>query len=188
LCHDADHIALDRHIAPTKEPSTLLADNSGKERFALSARIGVGREKDHPDAILSGIGQRHTHIAGCALEKLVWDLQQNAGAVSRTGITALGPSMTQAFKDLKPLLNDRMGLLTLDVDDKTDPTGVFLLCRVVEALLRWKPGDTHGRYLVINIDVSATRRRLYQEAVGVDNPVTHKANSAHFCFVTLIEA
>jgi hypothetical protein len=107
----------------------------------------------------------------------MWDLQQNPGAVSRTGITALGPSVTQTLKNLKPLLNDRMGLLTLDVDDKADPTGVFLLCRVVQSLLRWKPGDAHGWYLVKNIDVSTTRRRLYREAAGEDNPVTHKANS-----------
>jgi hypothetical protein len=72
--------------------------------------------------------------------------------------------VTKALKNLKPLLNNGMGFLALDVDDKTDPTGVFLLCRVVKALLRWKPGDAHGWYLVKNIDVSATRRRLYQEA------------------------
>jgi hypothetical protein len=41
-----------------------------------------------------------------------------------------------------------MGFLSLDVDDKTDPTGVFLLFRVVEALLRWKPRDAHRSYLV----------------------------------------
>ena len=76
------------------------------------------------------------------------NLKQNPGAVSRTGVTALRPSVTQALKNLKPLLNNRMGFLALDVDDKTDPTGVFLLFRVVEALLRWKPGNAHRSYLV----------------------------------------
>jgi hypothetical protein len=55
-----------------------------------------------------------------------------------------------------------MGFLAIDVDDKTDPTGVFLLFRVVEALLRWKPRDAHRSYLVNNVGVYATRRRLYQ--------------------------
>jgi hypothetical protein len=89
-------------------------------------------------------------------------LKQNPGAVSRARVTALRPSVTEVFKDLEPLLNNGMGLLARDVDDKTDPTGVFLLFRVVEALLQWKPGDAHHSYLVNNIGVYATGLRLHQ--------------------------
>jgi hypothetical protein len=112
----------------------------------------MGRKKDHPDAIFSGMRQSNTHIAGCTLQKFVWDLKQNTGAVTRARVTALGPSVTQALKNLKPLLNNGMGFLPLYVDDKTDPTGVFLLCRIVETLLRWKPGDAHSS-LFSNVDV-----------------------------------
>ena len=89
-------------------------------------------------------------------------LKQNPGAVSRARVTTLRPSVTKALKNLKPLLNNGMGFLALDVDDKTDPTGVFLLFRVVEALLRWKPRDAHRSYLDKNVGVYATRRRLQQ--------------------------
>src|SRR6185295_4306569 len=99
--------------------------HSGKEGFALLPRIGLGREKHHSDAVLPSIGQRHSHIAAGALEELVRYLEQNPGAVSRARVTALRPSVTQALKNLKPLLNNGMGFLALDVDDKPDPTGIF---------------------------------------------------------------
>jgi hypothetical protein len=70
--------------------------------------------------------------------------------------------MTQILKNLEPLLNNGMRFLALDIDNKTDPTGVFFLLRIVEALLRWKPGDAHGSYLVKNVGVFATGLRLYQ--------------------------
>jgi hypothetical protein len=35
------------------------------------SRIGLGREKQHPDAILSGMGQGNPQVAGSALEELV---------------------------------------------------------------------------------------------------------------------
>jgi hypothetical protein len=108
----------------------------------------LGREKHHPDAILAGVGQGNPHIAGRTLEELVWYLKQNPGAVSRARVTALGPSVTKALKDLKTLLNNGMGFLALDVDDKANPARVLLLFRVVKALLRWKPGDAHRSYLV----------------------------------------
>jgi hypothetical protein len=125
-------------------------------------RIGLRGKKHHPDAVLPSIGQGYSHISARALEELVRYLKQNPGAVSRTRVTTLRPSVTEALKNLKPLLNNGMGFLTLDVDDKPDPTGVFLLLRVVEALLRWKPGDAHRSYLVKNVGVYLTRRRIHQ--------------------------
>jgi hypothetical protein len=95
------------------------------------SRIDLGREKHHPDAILPGIGQGNPRIAGRALEELVRYLKQNPGPVSRARVTALGPSVTKALKDLKTLLDNGMGLLAFDVDDKADPARVLLLFRVV---------------------------------------------------------
>jgi hypothetical protein len=127
------------------------------------SRIGLGRKKRHPDAILPGIGKKNPRIPGRTFEKLVRDLKQNTCAVSRARVTALRPPVTEILKDLKPLLNNGMGFLAFDIDDKTDPTGVFLLFRVVEALLRWKPGDAHRLYLVRNGGVHATGLRPHQE-------------------------
>jgi hypothetical protein len=56
--------------------------------------------------------------------------------------------MTQILKNLEPLLDNGMGFLALDIDDKPDPAGVFLLFWVVKALLRRKPGDAHRSYLI----------------------------------------
>ena len=46
--HDANRIALDRHIAPAKQPSALLADDSAKECFTLLPRIGLGGRNIFP--------------------------------------------------------------------------------------------------------------------------------------------
>lgn len=151
--HGTDRIALDRHIAPTQEPRALLADNSGNQRLALLPPIGLRREKQHPDTIFPSGRQAHPDIAGGSLEKVVRHLQQNPGAVSRAGVATLRSSVTEAFKDLQPLLHNRMGFLALDVDDKADAAGVLLLLRVVEALLRWKPRDAHRSYLVKKVGV-----------------------------------
>jgi hypothetical protein len=122
----------------------------------------MGRKKDHPHAILSGTGQGHPRIGGCTFEELMRDLKQDTGAVSGARVTALRSPVTQALKNLKPLLNDGMGFLALDIDHKTDATGISLLCRVIKALLRWKPRDAHCSFLITIVDVSATRRRLHQ--------------------------
>ena len=103
-------------------------------------------------------------------------------------VTALRPPMTQILKNLEPLLNNGMGFLALDIDDKAYPTRVFLLLRIIEALLRRKTGDAHRSYLVKNVGVYATRLRLYLGTIGMANPVTHKANSVRITPLTLIEA
>jgi hypothetical protein len=70
--------------------------------------------------------------------------------------------MTQALENLETLLNNGMGFLALDVDDKTDPAGVLLLLRVVEALLPRTTWDIHRSYLVMKAGIDTTGRRLHQ--------------------------
>jgi hypothetical protein len=70
--------------------------------------------------------------------------------------------VTEVFEDLQTLLNDAMGFLALDVNDKAYPAGVFLLFGVVEALLPRKTWDIHRSYLVKRGDLDTTGRRLHQ--------------------------
>ena len=56
--------------------------------------------------------------------------------------------MCEIFEDLQSLTNDVVRFLALDVDDKTDPTRIFLVLGVVEPLLQWKPWKLHITYLV----------------------------------------
>ena len=68
-------------------------------------------------------------------------LKQNSGAVPRARIATLRAAVREIFEDLQTLLDDVVRLLAFDVDDKADAAGVFLVSRVVEALLRWKPWE-----------------------------------------------
>mgnify|MGYP003334066656 CR=1 FL=1 len=87
-------------------------------------------------------------IAGRALQKLMRNLQKNTCAVTGARITALRTAMGQILQNLQALLHNLVGFLALDIDDKADSAGILFLFRVIEALLRWKPGYPHHGNLV----------------------------------------
>ena len=69
------------------------------------------------------------------------NLQQNSCAVARAGIAPLRAAMGQVFQDLEPLLDDLMGLLAFDVDDKADPAANLFRVEGRRALVSGgKPG------------------------------------------------
>ena len=145
---DADRIALDRHIAPAEQACAFLLDDLAEERFTLLPRRRTGRQKHQPDAVLAGTGQVDAGITGCAPQEFVRHLKQNSGAVPRARIATLRAAVREIFEDLQTLTDDVVRFLALDVDDKADPAGIFLVSRVVEPLLRWKPWKFHVTYLV----------------------------------------
>jgi hypothetical protein len=51
--------------------------------------------------------------------------------------------MGQVLQYLKSFLDNVMGFLPFNIDDKADPTGILLLPRIVEPLLAWKPRNIH---------------------------------------------
>jgi hypothetical protein len=71
------------------------------------------------------------------------DLEQNPGAVPRTGITAHRTAVRKIFKDLQSFTNNFVGFVGLHIDNKPDPTGVSFKRGVVEALSIWKSVKIH---------------------------------------------
>ncbi len=73
----------------------------------------------------------------------MWNLQQNAGAIAGVGIGSLCSSMREILQYLESLANDGMRLLPLDIDNKTNPTRVLFVLRIIQPLLARKPGKVH---------------------------------------------
>ena len=51
--------------------------------------------------------------------------------------------MGQVLQYLESFADDVMGFLPFNVDDKTDPTRILLVPRIVQSLLTGKPGNAH---------------------------------------------
>ena len=65
------------------------------------------------------------------------DLHENPGSVSRVGLATTGAAMVEVNEHAQTLLDDFVGLASLDINHETDATGVMLEPRIVKALFRW---------------------------------------------------
>ena len=92
------------------------------------------RQEDHADAVLARRGQREAECRRFAREKLVRNLNQQAGAVAGFRIAAAGAAVRQVDEDLNALFDDVVGFLAFDVGDETHAAGIVLVARVVKSL------------------------------------------------------
>jgi hypothetical protein len=63
------------------------------------------------------------------------DLDQDSGAVARLRVASARAAMSQVDEDLQSLFNDVVRLLALNINDKTDATGIVFVAWIVETLL-----------------------------------------------------
>jgi hypothetical protein len=75
-------------------------------------------------------------------------LEEDSRPVAGAGVAPLRTAVRQIFENLKTFADDLMRLQALDVHDEADAARIFLVLRVVQPLLRWKPWDIHHAYLV----------------------------------------
>ncbi len=125
-----------RYRAPAEHRLTLGLHDLFEAFFQLAALAGIARQEDQPAAIFARGGKRKAIAFGHALQKAVWNLQQDAGTVTRVDFAAAGAAMIQIAQYLDGLLQDAMRFAPLDVHDEADPAGIVLVGRVVKALFR----------------------------------------------------
>ena len=87
-----------------------------------------------PTPYAPGFGNSKPSFGALAGEELVWDLDQNAGAVAGLGIASASAAMRQVEQHLNSLAYNVVTFVATDAGDKSDATGVMLLRRVVETL------------------------------------------------------
>jgi hypothetical protein len=95
--------------------------------FALQARMFFHGQERHADAVSAGFGRGEAQLPAFPYEKFVWNLDQDAGAVTGLRIAAAGSAVRQVQKNLDSLFNDVVALVAADAGDKPDPAGVVLV-------------------------------------------------------------
>jgi len=113
----------------------LLLDHPLHQGLAAVALLGVGREKEHADGILSRRREGNAHRLTLAGEELVGCLNDEASPITSVGIAPTGAPVGQVEEDLQALLEDPVGPLPGDVGDDANPTAGVLVLRVVEPFL-----------------------------------------------------
>ncbi len=136
----ADDAAIHRRIAPAEHGETFLARDALQDAFAAQAIVAFDGEEDHADAVLAGLRELDVQAATFAGEKLVRDLDEDAGAVTGFGIATAGATMGKVDQDLDALAHDLVSAHALDAGDEADAAGIVLVARIVESLRRRQTG------------------------------------------------
>ncbi len=98
------------------------------------ALLAVRRQEHHPHPIVPWLRQLQANPITGMLQKRMRDLQQDTGPITGIVLTPAGATMVQVLQHRESLLHDLVRLLTLNVHDKADTTGIVLIAGVVEAL------------------------------------------------------
>src|ERR1019366_9629173 len=137
----AERRVVRRHGAPTEKRLALGLHDALKGLLDPAADGLVAREKNQPGAVLPGRRQRDSRLLADFLEKLVWELQQHARAVAGVGLAAGRAAMIEIGQDLQRLLQDRVGLASMQIHHEADAACIMLKPRIVEPLLAGAAGS-----------------------------------------------
>jgi hypothetical protein len=148
--HAADRGSFDRRIPPAKHRQSFLAHNAFQNTLTLQALMFLHRQKRHSHAISAGRRQVEAQLDALPHKELVWDLEENAGAVAGLGIASAGPAMPQVEQHLDSLVYDVVTFVAANVGYESDPASVVLLRRMVQTLGGWR-----------NIRIFPTRRHRH---------------------------
>ena len=103
--------------------------------FSHSARSAGSRGRNTmPTPYSPGPGREIRSPAATSWQEGVRHLEEDAGAVAGVDLATAGAAVVEVAEGLERLLDDGVGFLALDMDDKADAAGVVLELRVVKAL------------------------------------------------------
>src|SRR4029077_5794474 len=123
-----------RRVPPPQYRQSFLAHDALQNSFALQPLMFLYRQKRHADAISPGQRQFEAQLATLPHKELMWDLEQNAGAIARLRIASAGSAVRQVEQHLDSLAYDFVTLVAANIGHESDPAGIVLLRRMVEAL------------------------------------------------------
>jgi hypothetical protein len=120
-----------RHITPTDNDHTVIYYRLFKYRFASFADIFVFGSEDHSHAVCASFWKFKSKLASLAPEKFVGNLKQYPRAVTGYVIGTRGSAMMEIQQYLFGIFDNVVGLLAIDVDNRTDPAGIMLIFRLI---------------------------------------------------------
>ena len=132
--HAADGGAVGRDIAPAEHREALFAHDVLQDALAVQALVPFNREKGHAHAVFALRRQREAELAALPREKVVRDLDDDAGAVAGLRVASAGAAVREIHQYLNSLQDDVVGTLAADAGHEADPAGIVLVARVVKTL------------------------------------------------------
>ena len=100
------------------------------------ARFFFARQEEHADTIVAGGGQADAEFRGRSTKERMRQLQQDAGAIARSGIAPYSAAMVEIREKRERVRNDRVRSLSPQVRDESHPASIMLERRVIEPLRR----------------------------------------------------
>ena len=123
-----------RNIAPAEQFHADAGALLGiKVHDLLPQAIIIMRQEQHDNGVTAGLRKRETEFAGLLREKLVGNLNENAGAVAGARVGPDSAAMLEILHNRQRVLHDGMRLPALDVGDETDPAGILRQGRIVKS-------------------------------------------------------
>ncbi len=132
--HPSDRAREAGRVAPAKYGQSFFADNALENALALQARMFFHGQECHAYAISTGPGQLKAQLAALPLEKLMRNLEEDAGSVTGLGIASASSAMGQVEEHLDALAYDVMTFVAANIGDESDSAGIVFLRRMVQAL------------------------------------------------------
>src|SRR4029077_1248877 len=123
-----------RRVPPPQYRQSFLAHDALQNSFALQPLMSLHRQERHAYAISPGQRQFEAQLATLPHKELMWDLEQNAGAIARLRIASAGSAVRQVEQHLDSLAYDFVTLVAANMGHESDPARIVLLRRMVEAL------------------------------------------------------
>ena len=142
--------------APAEHGRALLEGDPLDELLAAATRGRVGGQEHEAGAVARALGQRDAELLALLGEKGVRHLHQDPGAVAGVLLAAAGAAVLEVEQHLDRLLDDRVRLAAVRVDDEPDPARVVLEAGIVETLCARTWGVFHVRPLPSRPPVPAT--------------------------------
>ena len=102
----ADQAFIDRDIAPAEDGQAFGADDVFKGFHLFMTECFIAMGKNHADAVFAFVGKGKAQDFTFALEELVWNLDQDAGAVATVGVSPFGTAVTEVFQDRQGIVDD----------------------------------------------------------------------------------
>ena len=138
----ADRAVVGRHVAPADQALAFFGRDRGQQPLDRFAVGRIARQEHEADAVLAGGRERRRSNLS---QKLVRDLEEDAGAVAGVGLAAARAAVRQVLEHLQRLADDGVRLAAFDVHDEADAAGVVLVAGVVEArALSRRTGRSRG--------------------------------------------
>jgi hypothetical protein len=91
----------------------------------------TNREEQHPDTVRAGFGQSDSDVTAGSLEKSMWHLEQNAGAVASARVCRNSTPMRKILEEFERFPDYISRASTVDMCDETNSARVVFVGRII---------------------------------------------------------